>query len=113
MWHASIGYVTVASAGTPVQTIATRIACQTVFFQQHEDNTGKLYVCDRANANKTTGVGVLVVIAAPTLNAGNVASVLPYASVTIPSAIGALDVSQFWIDSDNDGELCLVSYVRP
>ena len=112
MWH-SIGYIQVAAAGTPTAVSATRVACQTVFFQQAPTNTGLLYVCDRANANKTTGVGILAIIPAPTLNAGSVASALPYAAVTIPSAIGALSIDQFWVDADVSGNSCLVSYVRP
>jgi hypothetical protein len=116
MWH-SLGKVTVAAAGTPV--IATtnetdptkRFACQTVFFQQLESNTGKLYICDRATANKTTLVGVLAVIPAPTVT-GQVATVLPWAQVSVPSAPAALNAAEFWIDADVSSESALVSAVR-
>ena len=116
MWH-SLGKVTVAAAGTLAQATANettpsaRYACQTLFFQQLADNTGKIYICDRQNANRTTLVGVLAVIPAPTLT-NQVATILPYASVTVPSAPAALSANQFWIDVDNSGESCLVSAVR-
>lgn len=109
MWH-SQGKTVVAAAGTPERITAIRTIAQTVFFQQLEGNIGKIWICDRATANKITGVGVLAVIPAPTLS-GGVAVVLPYASVTVPSAPAALDVAQFWLDMDNNGEGCQISYV--
>jgi len=69
MWH-SLGKITVAAAGTPVQVTTPRYPCQTMFFQQVQGNTGKLYICDRADAVKATMVGVLAVIPAPTLLSG-------------------------------------------
>jgi len=110
MWK-SLGKVTIGAAGTPVQVTTTRYGCQTVFFQQVSTNTGKLWICDRADAVKATGVGILAVIPAPTLTAG-VATILPYCACTIPSAPGGLDASQFWIDVDNGQESCQVSAIR-
>lgn len=95
-----------------MQVSATRVPCQTVLFQQVEANTGKIWICDRANAVKSTGVGVLATIPAPTLN-GGVATVLPYASVTTAGAPGGLNLALFWIDADNTGETCQVSFVSP
>lgn len=109
-WH-SLNRITVAAAGTPEQVVATRYVCQTVFLQQLETNTGKIYILDSQTGNKTTGVGVLATIPAPTL-LGGVAVQLPYASVTIPSAPCALDASQLWIDVDVSGNSCQVSAVR-
>jgi hypothetical protein len=110
MWH-SAGKITVTTAGVPVQVSATRTAAQTIVFQQLEANTGKIWICDRANAVKATGVGILATIPAPTLS-GGVATSLPYAAVTIPNSPGGLNLSEFWIDTDNDSESCIVSYVR-
>lgn len=112
MFH-SLGKVVVAAGGTPV--IATtnetdptkRYGCQTMFFEQLQANTGKLYICDRATANRTTGAGVLAVIPAPTLTSG-VATVLPYASFTVPTAAAALNAAEFWVDADVNGEGCIV-----
>lgn len=118
MWH-SLGKVTVAAAGTPViattneTTPTDRYSCQTLFIQQMQANTGKLWICDRATANKTTGVGILAVIPAPSLNASSVATTLPYASVTIPNAPGAMQANKIWIDADNTGESAIVSALRP
>lgn len=108
-WH-SLNRVTVAVAGVPVQVTGTRTPCQTVFFQQLQANTGKIYILDSAAGNKTSGVGVLATIPAPTLTAG-VATQLPWAQVTIPSAPGAMDPARLWIDVDVSGESCQVSYV--
>jgi len=112
MWHPNDGgYVAIPAAGTPVRVTVTRTPGQTLFFQQLQGNTGKLWICSRADANKTTGVGILAMIAAPTLS-GGVAVVLPYAAVTIPTAPSALNLAEFWIDADINGDQCLVSYVR-
>jgi hypothetical protein len=116
MWR-SLGKVQVVATGTPVIATtnetdsAARYPCQTVFFQQVQGNTGKLWICDRSNAVKATGVGVLATIPAPT-SVGGVATILPYAQVTIPSAPAALMANQFWIDADNSGEYCQISAVR-
>lgn len=115
MWH-SLGKVAVLAAGTPVRATSNqssptdRFGCQTMFFQQIETNTGKIYVCDRADANTTTGVGVLATIPAPTLVDG-VATVLPYVAVTVPSAPAALDAARFWVDVDVNDEACQISAV--
>ena len=113
----SLGRVTIAASGTPIlattnEAVPTqRYPCQTVFFQQIESNTGKLYICDRANAVIGTLAGVVAVIPAPTL-VNQVATVLPWAQVSVPSAPAALDASKFWIDADNTNDACLVSAVR-
>jgi hypothetical protein len=109
-WH-SLNRVTIATAGVPQQVIVTRYGCQTVFFQQIQSNTGKIYILDSATGDKNTGTGVLATIPAPTLTTG-VAIQLPWAAVTVPSAPSALDASAFWIDVDNDGDACQVSAVR-
>ena len=112
MFH-SLGKVTITSGAIPVvattnETDPTkRYGCQTMFFQQIQTNTGKLYICDRSTASRTTGVGVLAVIPAPTLS-GGVASILPYAAFTVPSAAAALNAVEFWVAADNDGEACQI-----
>jgi hypothetical protein len=114
-WH-SLGYVPVPVPGTPVRattnesTPTKRIGCQTLFFEQLEANDGKIYVCDRSDAVKASGVGILAVIPAPTLVAG-VAVTLPYLSATIPTSPSGMDAARFWVDADNPGEGCLVSYI--
>ena len=112
-WHArDSGYITVAAAGTPEAIVTSSYPCQTIVFQQIQSNTGKLYVCDRITANKTTGVGILITIPAPTLDGTGVAVVLPYASVSVPSAPAALNALSYWVDADVNDDQCLVSIVR-
>jgi hypothetical protein len=111
MWH-SLGKVTVTNAGTPVQATqnqtnpAARFPCQSVVFEVWPANLGKIYICDRANAVKATGVGVLAILAAPSANN------YPSAGVGVPSAPAALNAGDLWIDADNSGEGVLVSAVR-
>ena len=105
------GYITVTAAGTPEAVATTHTPCQSIVFQQHEDNTGMLYVCNSATANKTTGVGVLLKIPAPTI-VDQVAVVLPYGSVSIPSAPAAMNLLGYWVDADVSDDKCLVSYVK-
>lgn len=109
-WH-SLNRVQIVTGGVPVQAIATRYPCQTVFFQTIQSNIGKLYIMDSATGNRLTGAGVLAMIPAPTLVAG-VAVILPWASVTVASAPAALDASKLWIDADNSGEYVQISAVR-
>lgn len=110
------GYIDVTTAGTPVRATANlaapnnHVACQTIVFEQMQGNTGKLYICDSATANKTTGVGVLLIIPAPTL-VDAVAVLLPYASFSVPSAPAALSAENYYIDADVDGDDCLVSII--
>ena len=110
MWH-YVNRVTVIATGTPVQVTADHYPCQTLLFQQVQGNTGKLYICDRATANITTGVGVLAMLPPPSMGA-TYASVLPYVSVTVPSAPAALNANKFWIDADVNSDKCQVSAVR-
>lgn len=107
MWK-SLGLKTVAAPGTAVAVSSTSYPCQTLFFQQVSTNTGVLKILDSSTSSTAH---ILAVIPAPTLVAG-VCTVLPYASVTIPSAPGALNAKDFWIDADVAGNGCQVSAVR-
>jgi len=115
------GYVNI-TAGTPVRvtanrtTPAARLVCHTLFIQQLAANTGKIYVMTVSNEtaqaqfNKTTGVGVVAIIPAPTLVAG-VGTILPWVAITIPFAPGGLDASNFFLDADVNGDDALVSAI--
>ena len=113
MWNC-IGKVTVNTAGVPTQVTTTHSRHQSIFFQQMEANTGKIYICSRATADKAGSGdnGILAIIPAPTV-AGSYATVLPYAQVSVPNAPGALDPFNFWLDVDVSGDSCQVSAVRP
>jgi len=111
MWKA-IGRITVTTSGTPVNLAANihgqTMPCQTIFVQQIEANSGKIYLLDQANGDKQTRV--LATIPAPT-KVGGVATFLPWAACTVPNERNALNVSQIWVDADNSGESCQVSVI--
>lgn len=115
MWH-SLGKVTGGATPTRVTINETapekRVPCQTLFVQQLEANLGKIYICDRATADKTTLVGVLAIVPIPSVSDIGTALILPYVAVTVPSAPGALNAADFWVDFDNPLESCLISAVR-
>jgi hypothetical protein len=69
---------------------------------------GLIYILESSSGSSTSGVGILATIPAPTLTAG-VATQLPWAQCSIPTAPGPLDAQNIWIDSDNDGEGVQVS----
>lgn len=108
MWRAK-GKVSVPVPGTPVRATANEsdptlhLACHSLLFQALSGNAGKVYILDRQTGNKATGVGVLAVLPVPTANS------IPGASATITSAPGALNLADYWIDSDNADEGVIVS----
>lgn len=113
----SIGaYVTVAAAGTPARCTSgrsdptARLVCHTLFVQQHASNTGKLYLLDRSTGDKTTGVGVLATVPAPTLS-GGVAIGLPWVAYTIPYAPGGGNAADYYLDADISGDKATVSII--
>lgn len=113
----SIGpYVTVVTAGTPVRCTsgtaepARRVPCHTLFIQQHPTNTGKLYLLDRSDGNKTTGLGVVATIPAPTLS-GGVAVILPWVAYTIPYAPAGCNAADYYLDADVSGDKATVSTI--
>jgi hypothetical protein len=111
MWR-SLGKVTVTTAGTLVRatnneaTPTLRYPCQSLLFEQWPGNTGNIYICDRSDANKTTGVGVLAILLKPTTTG------LPSAGCGIPTAPTPFNAADFWIDADVNGEGVLISAIR-
>ena len=115
------GYLNI-TAGTPVRITANRttpgarLAVQALFIQQLQANTGKLYLMSisnevsQAQLSKTTGIGVVAIIPAPTLVAG-VATVLPWISVTIPFSPGGFNAADYFLDTDINNDDALVSAI--
>ncbi len=116
---ADLGYVTVATPGTLVQATInistgspqmpfTRgyYPCHGVLFQAYSSasgsNVGRIYIL-RTGGDKSTGVGLLAVLAIPTAN------IIPSCSLTLTIAVADLDVSQFYLDADSAGDKCLIS----
>lgn len=108
MWR-SKGKVTVPVPGTPVRATvneaipAAHLACHSLLFQALSDNAGKVYILDSQSGDPATGVGVLAVLPVPTANS------IPGASATITSAPGALNLADYWIDSDAVDEGVIIS----
>jgi hypothetical protein len=111
MWR-SLGKVVITVPGTLVRATNneldpnTRVPCQSILFEQWPGNTGRIYICDRQNANVTTGVGVLAILAPPTTSG------YPSAGAGIPTAPTPLNAIDFWLDAEVAGEGVLVSIVR-
>ncbi len=104
--------VTVVTAGTPVQVIATHKAANSVLIQALPLNTGRIVVgydnTVRANAAGVNPSGtVLAILGAPSSNTATP----PSANGGNPTAPAALDLQQFWIDSSVSGEGVIVSYL--
>lgn len=108
MW-VSLGKITVPAAGTPIRATANettpeqRFAGHAVLFQAWPTNAGKIWVMARQTANKTTGAGVLAILAIPTANS------IPSASASVTFAPVGFNVNEIWIDADTNGDGCLIS----
>lgn len=85
-----------------------KLSCHTIYIQQHESNTSKLYLLDRVDGNPTTGVGVLATMIAPFTVAGDLTG-LAFVSVTIPYAPGGLNGSDYWLVADAADQKATVS----
>ena len=105
----SLGKVTVTTAGTPVRATSTQsvpgtqISCQSIAFQALSSNTGKIYIGTSSSMSKSTYAGVVAVLAVPATN------IIPGYNASQLSVAG-LNVADFFLDSDNNGEGVIVSY---
>lgn len=107
----SYGKVTITTPGTPVRATVNEphpddyAGCNAILIQVWPTNAGIIYVGDRQAMNKSTGEGLLAILAPPTTN------FIPSFSATLPYSTGGLDASFVWIDADNGSEGVLVSAV--
>jgi len=107
---ASLGKITVASAGTPVRLTSVlaipgnHVPAQGVVIQALSGNTGKIFI-GLSTMNKTTLAGVLFILAVPTTN------IIPSFSVSQLSTAG-VGVEDLWIDADNTAEGVTAAYVQ-
>src|SRR5215510_9115176 len=119
----SIGnFVTVSTAGTPVQltvnrtTPSERLVFNTLFIQQVAANTSPIYVFVKTKEfpttsfSKSTGAGLVAVVPAPTLT-GGIATVLPWVTITAPMTAGMDDAFIYYIHVDVSGNKALVSVI--
>jgi len=68
------------------------------------NNGGKIYI-GTASFSKTTGVGLLAVLAIPTAN------MIPTFSATISFMPNGLNLADYWIDSESGSDGALLSAV--
>lgn len=107
---ASLGKITVTSAGTPVRATINEsdptapYHCHAFLVEAWPTNTGKIYI-GMNGMNKTTGVELLAILAVPTANTS------PTFSATIAYAPNALTISDIYIDAENSNDGALVSVV--
>lgn len=115
----SLGLVTVAAAGTPVNALAQSQAVgrdsgqettsppqattvHTITVQSWVGNAGPVYVGRSADMVRATGVDVIQYLPA----AGD------SISIEITKGANALSLASLWIDADNGDDAVLVSYLR-
>ena len=109
----SLGRITVVTAGTPVRATFNetvediRFPVHAMLFQRDDSTeTGFVYIGTSADMDPATGAGILAVLAVPTVN------ILPSFSATITLAAAGLDLRNYFVDADNNGEGCIVSAIR-
>lgn len=94
-----LGYVTVATAGTPVPVSSTQIITPGCLIQAAKTNSGLIYV-GGANLNGTTG-------RAHEISAGEAVEIV---GPGISGSEEEINLAQLKIDAANDGDKVLVSY---
>lgn len=107
----SLGKVTVTTAGTPVRVTSTqtspsaKVSVHTVFLQALSGNTGRVFVGNGQNMNKTTLAGVVGMIPAPSASAAT--GSLPFFEATINPAANGFNLADLWLDAEvsTDGVL--------
>lgn len=108
---ASLGYVTVTAAGTPVRATANqpdptqRMAAQSIIFQARPGNAGAVYI-GFAGMNKSTGEGVLGVVPAPT---DPTSGPYPSWSASVPLVPAGLNAAEFYVDADQNNDSVIVA----
>lgn len=102
----SLGWVTVPTAGSPVQVSATGVRCHSVFIQQVGSNTAAMHIGTDSNMDPTTGASMLATLPTPTANS------LPSYTGGVDQAVAGIDLQEIWIDATVSGEEVLVSYLE-
>lgn len=108
----SLGRITVASAGTPVQATAnqaspaSRLGAHSILFQRNiTTETGRIYI-QMGEFPVGTFVNTVGVLAPPSANT------LAGFSITIVQAASGFNAADFWVDAENNGEGCIISIIR-
>lgn len=104
-----LGKFVVPTPGTPVPVVIPAASvlqpftsCHALLAEALSSNTGKIYI-GRVGMNKTTLVGVLIVLPVPSTN------VLPTFSIAVQQGANAISIGSFYVDADNSNEGVSVS----
>ena len=104
----SLGKITVASAGTPVQFSSTVLNCNAVYISTITGQSGQQMYIGVKSFVKATLVGVLKILQKP------IASTPVYLDnwvVQSNVAAGPIDLSTLYVDADTTNDAVLVSYL--
>ena len=120
----TLGVITVAAAGTPVNARAIALAAGTdsgedaaipdalvakadsVVIQSHWGNTGRIYVGRASTINLTTGANLVAFL----LAAGDSVSIDLERGMT--GGQGLQNLGDLWIDAEVSADIAIVSYLR-
>ena len=97
------------TAGTPLRvtnnepTPTDRYQCHAIMIEAWPTNAGKVWIFDREAGNKTTGEGVVAILAPPATN------IFPTFTVGFSGFANPIDASLYWVDVDNTGEGVVIS----
>lgn len=69
-------------------------------------NVGLVYICDRPNPSKTTGIGILGILGIPTQN------MIPVFADGNPAAAASINAGDYYVEADNVGDGVIASYTR-
>lgn len=100
----SLGKVAVTTAGTPVRITSgqadpsKKVSVHSVFLQAISTNTGRIFVGTSSAMSKTSFVGVVAMIPAPSASAAT--GTLPYFETTIVPSPNGYNLADFWIDAE-------------
>ena len=109
----SLGKVTIATPGVLKRATennavpSSRFLCHSVMIEVWPENSGKIYICDRSDADKSTGYGLVAILGIPTENS------MPSFVDTITGAIAGINLELLWIDSEVGGDGVIVSAEVP
>ncbi len=109
----SLGRITIVTSGTPVRATfnetdpTARYPVHIMLFQRNVvSETGLVYILENEDGD-ATGTGVVHILSAPIIDRP-----LPLFKIGISYASVGLNLQNYYIDADNDGEGCIVSALR-
>ena len=120
MWKPVGPWITLTVPGSPIRATTGRLdglavgvdyPCHALMFQQVPGNTGIIYIFDASNGATDGSLGTCGMIAAPTVNVGGTAIILPHAAICIPSGGNALNAASYWVYGTVNGDKVAISRI--